>query len=77
MGVGQKTLPVMRGHGIATIGDLAALNPARVKQLLGLGALKMYELAGTRRPPGGASTRTRSRSATRSRSRATSRATAC
>ncbi len=44
-GVGQKTLPVMRGHGIATIGDLAALNPARVKQLLGLGALKMYELA--------------------------------
>lgn len=44
-GVGQKTLPVMRGQGITTIGDLARLDAARVKQLFGLGALKMYELA--------------------------------
>lgn len=44
-GVGRKTLPLLLRHGIRTIGDLAALEPARVKALFGLGALKMYELA--------------------------------
>jgi len=44
-GVGKKTQAVMERLGIATIGDFAAMGPARVKHELGLGALKMYELA--------------------------------
>lgn len=47
-GVGEKTCRQMKRHRIETIGDLARLGPARVKQLFGLGALRMYELAWAR-----------------------------
>lgn len=47
-GVGEKTLAVMKRHGISTIGDFAGLGPLRVKQLFGIGALKMYELSWAR-----------------------------
>lgn len=47
-GVGEKTLTVMKRHGIATIGDFAGLGPIRVKQIFGIGALRMYELSWAR-----------------------------
>jgi DNA polymerase-4 len=47
-GVGEKTAALMAKHGVVTIGDFAALGPARVKQLFGIGALKMHELAWAR-----------------------------
>src|SRR5690349_3527143 len=47
-GVGGKTGEEMARHGIETIGQFAALGPARVKQLFGIGALKMHELSWAR-----------------------------
>jgi DNA polymerase-4 len=47
-GVGAKTLRLMERHHIATIGDLAQLGPARVKQIFGIGTLRMHELAWAR-----------------------------
>ncbi len=47
-GVGKKTKITMERMGVRTIGDLAALGPARVKHELGIGALGMFELAWAR-----------------------------
>jgi len=47
-GVGDRTGEEMARHGIETIGQFAALGPAQVKQLFGIGALKMHELSWAR-----------------------------